>query len=163
MPTNGINKPTLIRKLYPELFHSFASGVNANSDSLQLNSSMNDWRLNILQLNDRPIINRLSLSALTQYCVHGIATLNIVYAMSFDFRKSQKASLSDEDTLIICIWFDYSIAGVLCSYEWQSFIYGFHRPPRLPLRIIGATTRSLGEQRQRELFVLLRSRCGANV
>ncbi len=26
-------------------------------------------------------------------------------------------------------------------------------------RIVGATTRSLGEQRQRELFVLLRSRC----
>lgn len=29
-------------------------------------------------------------------------------------------------------------------------------------RIIGATTRSLGEQRQRELFVLLRSRCRTN-
>lgn len=28
--------------------------------------------------------------------------------------------------------------------------------------VIGATTRSLGEQRQRELFVLLRSRCGTN-
>ena len=46
-----------------------------------------------------------------------------------------------------------------------SFIYSTHSlSESSPLfrRIIGATTRSLGEQRQRELFVLLRSRCGTN-
>jgi hypothetical protein len=57
--------------------------------------------------------------------------------------------------------FDYPIAGVLCLLRATIIhLRLLDRPPRVSIRIIGATTRSLGEQRQEELFVLLRDRCG---
>ena len=65
--------------------------------------------------------------------------------------------------------FQHLIAGFLFDFPSSTYALGspysvLHgaciRPRRVSIRVIGAPTRSLGEQRHEELFGLLRNRCG---